>query len=73
MAQGDARWLLVRLQGGAADDYSYETLIEPDELILVIPTPFRDGWIRVIAPWEGALAYRQIERDADLRLYVPAE
>lgn len=70
-------WIRVWLQGGPVQDFSYFTLVEPPELIQVMPDPFHEGdWIRVVGSWPQAVAYRrepsveQLDRE---RIYYPAE
>ena len=72
-----AAWLTVWLQGGPANDWRYETLIEPPDEIVMFRDPFHDGrWIRVIGPWEGATTYRRVpavEQFDHERIYYPAD
>jgi hypothetical protein len=58
---------VVWCQGGPADDFRYETLIEPDNEITLIPVPGRGGdFMRVLnllpgdEPWPGAITYERV-------------
>lgn len=70
-----ARWIEVWCQGGPADDFRYETLIEPPAKIHVMPDPFHDGrFIRVVGPWPDATAYERVpdvEQFDHERIYYP--
>jgi hypothetical protein len=67
--------LIVWLQGGPANDWRYETLIEPPDVIKVIPDPFHEGvWIRVVGPWPDAVHYQRqpaVEQFDHERIYYP--
>jgi hypothetical protein len=74
------RGFRVWCQGGPANDWSYETLIEPADEITLIPVPRRaDEFIRV-APdddsWPDATVYRRV-RDVEQIdgecIYYPAD
>lgn len=63
MRQGFYVWC----QGGPADDWGYETSIEPDDVITLIPDPRRTGaFVRVLnllpgdTPWPDAVTYRRV-------------
>lgn len=71
----------VWCQGGPADGWRYETLIEPDDEITLVPVPNRDGeFIRVLKllpgeePWPDAVGYkrvREVEQFDGERIYYP--
>lgn len=73
----------VWCQGGPANDWRYETLIEPDDEITLIPVPTREGeFIRVlnILPgderWPDSVIYkrmRSIEQVDGECIYYPKE
>jgi hypothetical protein len=71
----EATWLRVWLQGGAVDDWSYYTLVEPPERVRVLRNPFHDGeWIRVVGDWPDAIEYervRAVEQLDDERIFYP--
>jgi hypothetical protein len=65
-------------QGGPADNWTYATLIEPDEEISVMPDPFHaDRFIRVTGDWpQAAPAIRRVpsvEQFEFERIYYPVE
>lgn len=68
-------WIMVWLQGGDADDWRYQTLIEPDREILMLRDPFHAGqWIRVVGPWPEAVRYERVpsvEQFDNERIYYP--
>lgn len=53
----------VRLEDGPAQGWGYHVLIAPDETIVVIPHPTREGdWMRVLYEeprWPGGLRYHR--------------
>lgn len=63
-------------QGGSADGWRYETLIEPPETIWMLRDPFHgDQWIRVVGDWPQAIAYervRSVEQIDGELIYYPA-
>lgn len=66
------RGFCVWCQGGPADGWRYETLIEPEDVITLVPVPGRAGeFIRVLnllpgdEPWPDAVAYERV-RAVDL-------
>lgn len=66
---------VVWCQGGPADGFTYQTLIEPPDEIEVAPTPMPHGFVRVM-DW-GDAAYRYVrQRDVEQfdweRIYYPA-
>jgi hypothetical protein len=57
----------VWCQGGPANDWRYETLIEPDDVITLVPVPGREGqFMRVLnllpgdEPWPDAVTYERV-------------
>jgi hypothetical protein len=76
------RGYLVWCQGGPADGWRYETLIEPDDEITLIPVPRRAGeWTRLPKPmpgdepWPGVVTYvraRGVEQIDGECIYYPA-
>lgn len=73
----EPRSFLVWCQGGPANDWTYETLIEPEPIIHVMPDPFNAGrFIRVTGDWPEATAYKReasVEQFAFERIFYPAE
>jgi hypothetical protein len=71
-----ATWITVWCQGGPADDWRYEALIEPPEQIKVMPDPFHAGqFLRVVGDWPQATTYERVpavEQLDDERIYYPA-
>lgn len=71
----DARWFTVWCQGGDADDFRYETLVEPPDEIQILANPFHSGdFFRVLGPWPNAVTYvrvPEVEQLADERIYYP--
>lgn len=71
----------VWCQGGPANDWRYETLIEPDDTITLAPVPGREGeFIRVLnlvpgdEPWPDAVTYirvRNVEQIDGECIYYP--
>lgn len=69
-------WLRVWLQGGPVEDWTYYTLIEPPDVVKIIPDPFREGWLRVVGDWPGATLYervRGVEQFDNERIFYPRE
>ena len=73
----EPQWITVWLQGGPANDFRYETLVEPPDEIVVMADPFNDdNFIRVVGPWDGATTYRrvrQVEQFDRERIFYPVE
>jgi hypothetical protein len=79
----DERGFRVWCQGGPANDWSYETLIEPDDEITLLPNPHRAGeFIRVLkllpgeVPWPGSVVYRRVRSVEQIDgecIYYPAD
>jgi hypothetical protein len=70
------RWFTVWCQGGDADDFRYDTLVEPPDEIDILPNPFRSGdFFRVLGPkWKNATTYVRVpdvEQFPDERIYYP--
>ena len=70
------RWITVWCQGGPANDLRYETPIEPDPVIKVMPDPLHEGrFIRVPDDWPEATTYVRVpdaEQSDHQRIYSPA-
>lgn len=67
---------LIWCQGGPANNWRYETSIEPDAVIYVAPGVGAFDFIRVLEGWEGATTYvRQphVEQFGFERIYYPKE
>lgn len=71
----DPQWITVWCQGGPADDFRYETMIEPEPEIEIMPDPFNVGrFLRVVGDWPQATTYvRQpaVEQFGHERIYYP--
>lgn len=72
----EPQWITIWLQGGPADNWRYETLIEPPNSIEVMPDPFHPGsWLRVVfGSWPEATTYERVpsvEQFDHERIYYP--
>jgi hypothetical protein len=70
-------WLEVWCQGGPADGWRYETMVEPPDRILMLADPFHTGkFIRVVGDWPTATPYervRAVEQFDHELIYYPVE
>lgn len=75
-------WKRIQCQGGLADGFEYETVIEPPDTIVLMHTEWRDGqWVRVLPETpraEGVLIVEYVrvpgvEQFGYERIYYPAE
>lgn len=71
---GGAIGYVVWCQGGPADDFHYETLIEPPRVIELASAPAPFDWVRVLDWGDAAVRYvrvPEVEQFGHERIYYP--